>query len=156
MTSLTTPLTRDTIQNWLDELSLESSLCSDCEGLHLVEWESKDGVLESRCFLDDQRCSLLTEVAIRPSAVLPLQGAIHFMNYDYGFIKVLLSVSDDDVPRLILTHSLPSSFLTAEQFNDWLPQLFNEMETVYHQLVDMDVLLTDTPDSRERVSDQLH
>lgn len=149
-------LKRATVQTWIEELSLESYVCDDCEAIHLAGWESKDGVLESRCFVEADRCSLLTEIAIRPSSVLPLQGAVHFMNYDYGLLKVMISMTDDDVPRLLLTHALPVAHLTADQFKHWLPQLFAEMEAVYQQLVDMEVLLIDDELFETGYDDSLH
>ena len=96
-------LSRDQVQSWIEACSLEAYVCSDCEGIHLPVWEGRPGVLEARCFVESDRCSVLTEIAIRPSAVLPLQGAVHFMNYDFSLLKVMISMDDEDVPRMLLT-----------------------------------------------------
>jgi hypothetical protein len=149
-------LTRDDIQEWLDQMNVDSSICPDCEGIHLPVWEERDGVLEARCFVEKDRVYLMTEIAIRPSAVLPLQGAVHFMNYDYGFLKVMIAMADHDVPRLLLTHAMPSKHLVADQFQQWLKELFKEKEAVFKHLQEMDVILTDDMDMLTDFDDQLH
>jgi hypothetical protein len=147
---------RDTIQAWIEDMGYECYICANCDGVHLTAWEEKKAVFEARCFVEPDRCSLLVEVGIRSSAVLPLQGAIHFMNFDFSLIKVMLSMTDYDVPRLLLTHALPSIHLTEELFKDWLPKLLSEMETIYTQLVDMDVLFVPDVDQADNVDEQLH
>lgn len=99
---------------------------------------------------------MMVEVAIRGSAVLPLQGAIHFMNFDFSLVKVMLSMTDFDVSRLLLTHALPSEHLREELFKDWLTKLLNEMDTIYSQLEDMDVLFVSEMDQAENIDEQLH
>lgn len=149
-------LERDTLQQWLTQAKIECYVCPDCEGLHLTIWEAKEGVLESRLFVDDGRLSMLTEIAIRPSAVLPLQGAVHFMNYDYGFLKVMLAMADNDVPRLLLNHALPNTQLNETQVIDWLTSLQGEMDAVFKHLAEMDVIYTDDADLMTDYDDQLH
>lgn len=148
---------RDTIQSWIEANHWEAFICQDCEGIHLPMWESRDAVLESRCFVESTRLHWLTEVAIRPSAVLPLQGAVHFMNYDYGLLKVMIAMADDDVPRLLLTHAMPIEHITQKQFTAWLQQVTEEKEAVYKHLAEMDVLLPeDTEGFTSDFDDQLH
>ncbi len=149
-------LDRDTVQDWIERAENEAYICPDCEGIHLHEWEAKDAVLEARCFLEKDRVSLLVEVAIRPSAVLPLQGAVHFMNYDYSFLKVMIAMSDHDVPRLLLTHAVPVAHLKEDHFQVWFKQIFSEIGAVYSHLTDMEVLLIEDDDYMEEYDDQLH
>ena len=148
-------LDRDTVQDWIDLAQLDSYVCPDCEGIHLHEWEAKDAVLEARCFVEKERVSLLIEVAIRPSAVLPLQGAVHFMNYDYSYIKVMIAMVDHDVPRLLLTHAIPAAHLKEVHFQSWLKLVLEEIDAVYKHLSDMEVLLIDD-DFLDDFDDQLH
>ncbi len=136
-----TDLTVKQVQGWIESSLLEAYVCDDCDGIHLPLWENKEGVLEARCFIEPDRCSLLIEIAVRPSAVLPLQGAVHFMNYDFSLLKVMISMTDEDVPRLLLTHALPSKHLTEDLFKEWLQQLLFEMDAVHQQLADMDVFI---------------
>lgn len=145
------PLSRDQVQHWIEDTHLHTYVCPDCEGIHLPSWEEKDGVLEARCFVDDVRCSMIMEVGIRSAAVLPLQGAVHFMNFDFGFIKVMLSMTDQDIPRLLLSHAMPVKHITQPQFNEWLSLVLDEMDSVYQQLTEMDVMLVDDPS--ESISD---
>jgi len=150
------PLSRDQVQAWIEELELEAYVCADCEGIHLTQWESKDGVLECRCFVEKERVSLITEIALRPSVVLPLLGAVQFMNYDFNLLKVMISMTDQDVPRLILTHTLPSKHLTEAFVKDWIPQLLAEMTAVYTQLTEMEVLMIDEDVFLSESDDKLH
>lgn len=150
-----TELTREIVQDWVKADNHQVYVCEDCEGIHFQAWEDRDAVLEARCFVEADRVSLLVEIAIRGSAVLPLQGAIHFMNYDHGLLKVMLSMSDNDVPRLLLTHAMPKAFLTEEQFQDWLQQLLGEMDAVYKHLIEMEVLFVDDFDMLD-LDDRLH
>ncbi|EAR07611.1 YbjN domain-containing protein [Reinekea blandensis] len=148
---------RKTVQTWIEANNWEAFVCQDCEGIHLPAWEGRDSVLESRCFVETSRLYWLTEIAIRPSAVLPLQGAVHFMNYDYGLLKVMIAMADDDVPRLLLTHALPVAHLNEQHFVSWMNQLNEEMEAVYKHLAEMDVLLPeDNDDFSSNFDDQLH
>ncbi|TXR52085.1 YbjN domain-containing protein [Reinekea thalattae] len=148
--------TRDNIQTWIEDLNYDCYICDDCDGLHLAIWEAKSGVMEARCFAELDRCAFMLEVGIRASAVLPLQGAIHFMNFDYSLVKVMLNMTDFDVPRLLLTHALPANHLTEVQFKEWLPRLLAEIEAIYEQLVDMDVLHVSEQDITESVEEKLH
>lgn len=147
---------RDTVLAWVERMGLECYICPNCEGVHLTEWEAKSGVLEARCFVESERCSVLVEVGIRASAVLPLQGAVHFMNFDFSLVKVMLSLVDHDVPRLLLTHALPSGHLTEDQFKEWVDRLLVEMDTIYGQLVDMDVLFVSEAEQADSPDEQLH
>jgi hypothetical protein len=151
-------LSRDQVQSWIEACSLEAYVCSDCEGIHLPVWEGRPGVLEARCFVESDRCSVLTEIAIRPSAVLPLQGAVHFMNYDFSLLKVMISMDDEDVPRMLLTLAIPLKHLSAPMFKDWLDMLLTEMDAIYDQLTDMDVLMihNELDDPVEDFDDKLH
>ena len=149
-------LDRDNIQDSIEKPENEAYVCPDCEGIHLHEWEAKDAVLEARCFLEKDRVSLLVEVAVRPSAVLPLQGAVHFMNYDYSFLKVMIVMADHDVPRLLLTHAIPVTYLKENLFQVWFKQLLGEVDAVYKHLAEMEVLLVEDDDFLDDYDDQLH
>jgi hypothetical protein len=151
-----TELKRDTIQEWIKSAKHGAYVCPDCEGIHFDEWEARDAVLEARCFVEKERISMLVEIAIRPSAVLPLQGAVHFMNYDHGLLKVMIAMADHDVPRLLLTHAIPNLYASEEYFHVWLAQTLNEMEAVYKHLQEMEVLLIEDDDFYSDFDDQLH
>ena len=149
-------LGRDTVQKWIESDGFEAYICPDCDGIHFPLWEEKEGVLESRCFVESSQCSMLVEFSIRASAVLPLQGAIHFMNYDFTFIKVMLSLSDHDIPRLLVTYALPTEYLEQPMFSNWLSQYLQELEAIHKQLVDMEVLMLDNMEGLTDFDDLLH
>jgi hypothetical protein len=149
-------LTRAKVQQWIEAEKLDVYVCGDCEGIHLPLWEGQEGVLESRIFVDEFRCHFLLEIALRFSAVLPLQGAVHFMNYDATLVKVMLTMADNDVPRLLISHAVPAKHLTQKQFSQWLTMLLEETDSLYKQLVDMEVLLLDDLDQMQDFDAQLH
>jgi hypothetical protein len=149
-------LKRDTVQEWIQNAEYEAYVCPDCDGIHLTAWEERDGVLESRCFVEKDRISFVTEVAIRQSAVLPLQGAVHFMNYDYSFLKVMIAMADHDVPRVVLNHAVPSQNIGEAFFKEWFAGLLAEKEAVYKHLAEMDVLHIDDDVFLTDFDDNLH
>ncbi|MDN3650472.1 YbjN domain-containing protein [Reinekea marina] len=151
-----TEITRTEVQQWIEANKLEVYVCEDCEGIHLPVWEGQEGVLEARVFVEEFRCHFLLEIALRFSAVLPLQGAVHFMNYDSTLVKVMLTMADNDVPRLLISHAVPSKHLTQAQFDQWLTMLLEEVDALYKQLVDMEVLLLDDADQMPDFDAQLH
>lgn len=133
-------VTRNQIQAWLEAGGQDVYVCNDCNGIHLADWEEHEGVLEARLFLENNTLTLVIEMGIRPSAVLPLQGAIHFMNNEHLFLKLMLAMSDDDVPRVLLSHALPANFVAETLVTDWLQPLLAEASTVYQHLQEIDVL----------------
>ena len=149
-------VTRQTVMNWLIKAGVDASICPDCEGIHIDHWEAKDAILEARCFVDSARVSFLVEVAVRPSAVLPIQGAVHFMNFDHALLKVMITMSDNDVPRLLLTHALPLRHLTESMFEEWTHQVLMEMDAVYKQLIEMEVLFPEPEEELGEYDAQLH
>lgn len=131
---------RQTVQSWIEADELEVYDCGECTGLHLPIWEAQEGVLECRLFVDDDTCQFVLEIALRPSSVLPLQGAVHFMNMDNVYAKVGLSMNDYDVPRLMISHAIPIKFLSQKAFVVWLHHLLAESDQLYQQLIEMEVV----------------
>lgn len=148
-------VTRSLCETWLENAGVSAHVCQDCDGLHFTDWETRPGVLEARCFVEDNRCSLLIEFAVRPSAVLPLQGAVHFMNFDHTYLKVMLALDDNDVPRLLLSHAIPAQDLSEKMFTIWTSQLLAEAASLYKQMEDMEVFLLDDADT-DAGFDHLH
>ncbi|GGX64187.1 YbjN domain-containing protein [Saccharospirillum salsuginis] len=149
-------LTRELIEDWLDELEVRHTLCPDCDGIHLMDYEEKLGVLESRVLLEDDLVMVFTELAIRPSAILPLQGSLHLINYDHPLLKVGLSLDDDDVPRLTLIAALPTQGLSGDYFAHWLPPILTATQAVLDQASQMDVLFLDEGAFDNPEGDSLH
>jgi len=70
----------------------------------------------------------------------------------------MISMDDEDVPRMLLTLAIPLRHLGAPMFKDWLGMLLIEMDAIYDQLTDMDVLLIqdDLDDFVDDFDDRLH
>lgn len=149
-------LTREVIEDWLDGLDVRHTLCPDCDGIHLMDYEEKLGVLESRILLENDLVLVYTELSIRPSAVLPLQGSMHLINYEHPLLKVGLTLEDDDVPRLSLNAGLPTDGLTGDYFGRWLPQILTATQQVLDQAAQMDVLFLDEGAFENPEGDSLH
>ncbi len=149
-------LTRQILEDWLDDMDTRHTLCPDCDGIHLLDYEEKLGVLESRILLEEDLVMVFTELAVRPSAVLPLQGSLHLINFEYPLLKVGMALDDDDVPRLTLSAALPAIGLSHEYFAHWLPQVLAATQLVLDQATQMDVLFLDENAFDNPDGDALH
>lgn len=149
-------LTRDTLQAWLDEADINHYLCPDCDGLHLSDTEQRLGVLEARLLLEPDLLSLLTEIAIRPSAVLPIQGSLHLINLDNPMVKCLVNLIDDDIPRLLISACLPPGGLTEPYFLQWFSRVLDETHSIVEHASQMDVLYLEQSEFDGPDSDAIH
>lgn len=111
------PLSRATIESWLDEARVEYYTCERCEGLHLQSLQDLDGIIDSRLFLEPWGLLLTTELEIRPMALLPLAADLGRLNMDYPTLKLFQDVVDDATPQLVIAGTqLAGAGLTLEQF----------------------------------------
>lgn len=149
-------VTRKTLEQWLDKQDIRYYICPDCDGIHLSEMEENLGVLESRILLENDLVMITTELAVRPSAVLPLHGSMHLVNFDNPLVKIGLNMNDDDVPRLMVTGTLPAKGLPASYFINYLHQVQQATTLVLDNATQMDVLFLDDMDLDNPEGDALH
>lgn len=149
-------LTRKMLEKWLDDLNVRYFICPDCEGIHLNEMEENLGVLESRILLEGGLLIVTTELAVRPSSVLPLHGSMHLINLDNPLVKMALHMHDEDVPQLIVSAALPSKGLKADYFGHYLVEVLQATTLVLDNATQMDVLYLDDMDIDSSDGDSLH
>jgi hypothetical protein len=87
---------------WLEELQIAHYLCGQCQGIHLSDIQSMEGVLESRLFLDEECLIFTTEIEIRNSCLFAVQAELPRINAAYAHLKAFLDATDDYNIRMIM------------------------------------------------------
>ncbi|WP_167386795.1 YbjN domain-containing protein [Aeromonas cavernicola] len=105
------------IMRWLQQARIEHYICDQCHGIHVVSLQSVDGVQESRIFVEEEGLLFSSELELRPSALLSLVAELGRLNMEYPSLKIFLDVVDDNLPRLVVGHTVfTKAGLSAEQF----------------------------------------
>lgn len=92
----------DQVGRWLRQAGIQHYICDQCHGLHISELQSRDGVIDSRLFVEDEGLLLSTELEIQPSRLFDVQAATPRMNMEFANLKVFLDVNDETLPRLVI------------------------------------------------------
>ncbi|MEP5566419.1 MAG: YbjN domain-containing protein [Halioglobus sp.] len=100
------PLSKATIESWLEEARVDYYTCDRCEGMHLQSLQDMEGIIDSRLFLEPWGLLLTTELEIRPMALLPLAADLGRLNMDYPTLKLFQDVVDDATPQLVIAGTL--------------------------------------------------
>ena len=73
--------------------------------------------IESRVFVEEEGLLFSSELEIRPAALLPMVAELGRLNMQYPSLKVFLDIIDDNLPRLVVGHTVfTKAGLTVEQF----------------------------------------
>ncbi|EKP0262340.1 YbjN domain-containing protein [Aeromonas sobria] len=105
------------VMRWLQQARIEHYVCDQCHGIHIVSLQSVDGIQESRIFVEEEGLLFSSELEVRPSAMLPLVADLGRLNMQYPSLKVFLDIIDDNLPRLVVGHTIfTNAGLTVEQF----------------------------------------
>lgn len=91
----------DQVGRWLRQAGIQHYICDQCHGLHISELQSRDGVLDSRLFVEEDGLLLTTELELRPSSLLAMQAELPRLNMAFPGLKVFLDVNDETLPRLV-------------------------------------------------------
>ena len=79
--------------------------------------QSVEGIQESRIFVEEEGLLFSSELEVRPSALLPLVAELGRLNMQYPSLKVFLDIIDDNLPRLVVGHTVfTKAGLSVEQF----------------------------------------
>lgn len=109
------------VGQWLERAGYEHYVCEHCHGLHLADIQSRDGVLDSRLFVEPEGLLLSTELELRPSALLMVQADLTRLNMIMPGLKVFIDINDETVPRLVACDLLMSGAgVSFEQFQHFL------------------------------------
>ncbi|MBV7598131.1 YbjN domain-containing protein [Aeromonas sp. sia0103] len=105
------------IMRWLQQARIEHYVCDQCHGIHMVSLQSVEGIQESRIFVEEEGLLFSSELEVRPSSLLPVMAELGRLNMQYPSLKVFLDIIDDNLPRLIVGHTVfTKAGLSVEQF----------------------------------------
>ncbi len=157
MTSLIVP-DKEQLQQWLDELGVDTYQCQDCAGLHLSEVEEQSGVINSRLFVEPFGLLLTTELELRTQAMLPLSADLGRLSMDYPLLKLFSDVVDEDVPILVAAAVLPTGAgINAAQLRQFLELAVPASVQLSAECLQRDYLfLTDDGAASARPRSSLH
>lgn len=120
MLSLVTP-DSEQLGRWLRQAGIQHYICDQCHGLHISQLQGRDGVLDSRLFVEDEGLLMSTELEIQPSRLFDVQAMVPRFNMEFPNLKVFLDVNDDSLPRLVACDLLLGrSGVSFEQFLNFL------------------------------------
>lgn len=115
------PLSNQDLRTWLSRAQIENFECGQCDGIHLSALDSGDGPVECRVMHRPDSLLLLTQVELRPSAVLPMGAFAGVLCAEFPEIKVHVECPDEEVPSLVISHAVPHLFSVGEgSFVGWV------------------------------------
>lgn len=122
----------EVVMRWLTEGQIPNYLCDQCHGIHIVDVQSLDGVLESRLFVENEGLMFTTELEVRPVGLLPLVADLGRLNMSYPTLKIFVDVVDDNLPRLMVCNTLQlGAGLTPEQLQLFMSTAMTAMKQLY-------------------------
>ena len=122
----------EVVMRWLSEGQIPHYLCDQCHGIHIVDVQSLDGVLESRLFVENEWLMFTTELEVRPVGLLPLVADLGRLNMSYPTLKIFVDVVDDNLPRLMVCNTLQlGAGLTPEQLQLFMSTAMTAMKQLY-------------------------
>lgn len=131
----------EVVMRWLSQGQFPHYLCDQCHGIHVVDLQSLEGVLESRLFVENDGIMFTTELEIRPTALLPLVADLGRLNMNYPALKVFVDVVDDNLPRLMICDSLATAAgLTDEQLHLFMRTTIEATQRLYGECEQMGFL----------------
>ncbi|KJS05978.1 MAG: hypothetical protein VR73_10815 [Gammaproteobacteria bacterium BRH_c0] len=151
-----TPILADQLHQWLQNAGIEYYVCSHCNGLHLTDLQSLNGVVESRLFLEDWGLLLSTEFVVRPTALLPLAAELGRLNASYPTLKQFLDIVDDAMPQLVAGATiLTGAGMSEQQFELFVVTARDLMMRLAQELEQLDYLLPEEGET-SRPNRQFH
>ncbi|MBU6950501.1 MULTISPECIES: YbjN domain-containing protein [unclassified Hahella] len=133
----------DSLLKWLKDLEVDHYLCGQCQGVHIADLQSQEGVLESRVFLEQECLIFTTEVELRASALLNLVAELPRLNGAYANIKTFADLADDGAPRVIMCDTLwVSAGVTKEQLGVFLRNALEAKQDILREILDCGFVAT--------------
>jgi hypothetical protein len=122
----------EVVMRWLTQGQIPHYLCEQCHGIHIVDIQSLEGVLESRLFVESEGLMFTTELEIRPVGLLPLVAELGRLNMNYPTLKIFVDVVDDNLPRLMICDTIHiAAGLTDEQLQLFMTSAITGMKQLY-------------------------
>jgi len=121
----------DLAMQWLEKAGIPHYLCGQCRGLHLSQLQQRDGVIDARLFVEDFGLSLVTELDLRATALLPATADTGLFNLDFPLLKVFPDVIDGELPKLVAEGILlTGAGVTSEQFRHFVRETVKQTEAL--------------------------
>lgn len=134
------------IERWTRQAGQECYLCGTCNGLHLADLQTLDGVIDARLFLEPEGVLFTTELELRPMAVLPAAADLGRLSLQYPTLKLFLDILDDSVPRLVASDTLlTGAGATFEQMHYFLTITAEATRSLVAECLELDLLFLDEP-----------
>lgn len=129
------------IESWTQQTGQECYMCGTCNGLHLADLQSLEGVIDARLFLEPEGILFITELELRPMAILPASADLGRLSLQYPTLKLYLDVLDDSVPRLVACDTLlTGAGATFEQMHYFLTVNTEAARSLISECLQLDFL----------------
>lgn len=102
------------LRTWLNRAQIENFECGQCDGIHLSALDSGEGPMECRLMGRPDSVALMTQVELRPSVVLPMAAFAGILCSEFPDIKIHVECPDEEVPSLVISHTVPHLLNIAE------------------------------------------
>lgn len=129
------------VERWLRQAGIHYYVCDQCHGLHLSELQGRDGVLDSRLFVEQDSLLLTTELELRPAMMLLVMADTARLNMTWSSLKVFVDVDDDTLPRLVACDLLlTGAGVHFDQFLDFLRINIDSTAQLLDECIQLDYL----------------
>ncbi|MDT1010026.1 YbjN domain-containing protein [Plesiomonas shigelloides] len=118
------------LKTWLLKLGIEFFECESCQALHLPHMQNINGIFDAKIdLLDEDIIVFSAATEVRPTGLLPLVAGLSDINTQFSLVNGFVDVQDDNLPKLIVTHSLTAGAgLTLAQFQRFVLQTQQQIE----------------------------
>ncbi|MFL1800078.1 YbjN domain-containing protein [Plesiomonas shigelloides] len=118
------------LKTWLLQLGIEFFECESCQALHLPHMQNINGIFDAKIdLLDEDIIVFSAATEVRPTGLLPLVAGLSDINALFSLVNGFVDVQDDNLPKLIVTHSLTAGAgLTLAQFQRFVLQTQQQIE----------------------------
>ncbi|HEK2854137.1 TPA: YbjN domain-containing protein [Proteus mirabilis] len=136
----------DQLKSWLDELQIAFYECDSCQALHLPHLQYINGIFDAK--IDVLVFTAIAE--LKPSAIVPVMANLSQINASSLFIKTFLEISDENLPKLVLSQSLPIAVgLSFNQFDLFLHKAEEQSAEVISEIFNNDFLYGERQENEE-------
>ena len=138
----------EVVIHWLGQARVPHYMCDQCHGIHVVDIQSLEGVIESRIFVENEGIMFTSELEVRPAALLPLIAELGRLNMAYPTLKIFVDVSDDALPRLMICDAIQTQAgLSFEQFELFINTAIACIKLLYAECEQGGYLILPEPNS---------
>lgn len=140
----------DQLKSWLDELQIAFYECDSCQALHLPHLQYINGIFDAKIDVLDDVLVFTAIAELKPSAIVPVMANLSQINASSLFIKTFLEISDENLPKLVLSQSFPIAVgLSFNQFDLFLHKAEEQSAEVISEIFNNDFLYGERQENEE-------